>query len=79
MDYIAFAIFYGSLITARKIIHTRESDTWQGLRICLFTIASRPALRPIKTPIQWVKRPGHKANHSPESNADVKKRLHRDI
>jgi hypothetical protein len=45
----------------------------------LFTTMSRMALRPTKPPIQWVmssfpvvKQPGHEADHSPPSSAEVK-------
>jgi hypothetical protein len=46
----------------------------------LFTAASRTALGPTQSPIQWVrgalslgvKRLGREANHSPPSNAEVK-------
>jgi hypothetical protein len=46
----------------------------------LFTTASRKALGLTKPPIQWVprtlslgvKRPGHEADHSPPSSAEVK-------
>jgi hypothetical protein len=46
----------------------------------LFSAHSRPAMRPTQTPIQWargdlspeVKRPGHKADHSPPSSVEVK-------
>jgi hypothetical protein len=55
-------------------------DFRRGLRIFLFTTASRTALRPIKPPIQWVpgavslgvKRRGREADHSPPSSAEVK-------
>jgi hypothetical protein len=48
-------------------------------RIFLFTTASRTALGPTQTPIQWVagalylgvKRPGLEADHSPPSSAEV--------
>jgi hypothetical protein len=51
-----------------------------GLRIFLFTTASRTALGPTQPPIQWVagvhslevKRPGCEAGHSPPSSAEVK-------
>jgi hypothetical protein len=51
----------------------------RGLGI-FFTTASRTALGPTQTPIQWVpgalslgvKRPGRKADHSPTSSAEVK-------
>jgi hypothetical protein len=52
----------------------------RGLRIFLFTTASRTALEPTQSPIQWVpeafslgvKRPGREADHSPPSSAEVK-------
>jgi hypothetical protein len=54
-------------------------DSWQGLGILLFTTTSRMALGPTQPPIQWVpgalslgiKQPGHEANHSPPSSAEV--------
>jgi hypothetical protein len=47
----------------------------------LFSIASRPALEPIQLSVQWVpgilspvaKRQGSEADHSPPTNAEVKK------
>jgi hypothetical protein len=51
-----------------------QSLYWlQGLGICLFTTASRPALGPIPLPIRWVpgalslggKQPGSEADHKP--------------
>jgi hypothetical protein len=47
----------------------------------LFSMSSRPALGPTQPPIQWVpwtlspgvKRPGHEADHSPPTSAEVKK------
>jgi hypothetical protein len=53
----------------------------QGLRIFLFTPASRTALGPTQPHIQWVagvpflgvKRPGREDDHSPPSSAEVKK------
>jgi hypothetical protein len=50
----------------------RRFESRQGLEIVLFTIASRPALRPTQSPIQWVtgalslvvKRPRCEADHS---------------
>jgi hypothetical protein len=36
---------------------------------------SRPVLRPIQPPIQWVKRPGSGANHPHPSSAEVKERV----
>jgi hypothetical protein len=51
-------------------------DSRWGLRIFLFTIASRTTLGPTQPPSQWVpgalslgvKRPGRQADHSPPSN-----------
>jgi hypothetical protein len=51
-----------------------------GAGIFLFTTASRMALGSTQPPIQWVpgalslevKRPGHEADHSPPSSAEVK-------
>jgi hypothetical protein len=47
----------------------------------LFSTSSRPALESTQPPIQWVpgalspgvKRPGHEADHSPPTSAEVKK------
>jgi hypothetical protein len=47
----------------------------------LFSMSSRPTLRPTQPPIQWVpatlsrgiKRQGHEADHSPPASAEVKK------
>jgi hypothetical protein len=58
----------------------RGFESQQGLRIFLFTTASRPALGPTQPPIQWVpgalslgvKRSGREADHSPPSSAEVK-------
>jgi hypothetical protein len=55
-------------------------DFRRGLRIFLFTTASRTALGPNQPPIQWVqvalslgvKRSGRKADHSPPYSAEVK-------
>jgi hypothetical protein len=52
----------------------------EGLRIFLFTTASRPVLEPTQPPIQWVpgslslgvKRQGREADHSPPPSAEVK-------
>jgi hypothetical protein len=54
-------------------------DSWRGLGIFL-TTASRTALGPTQPPIQWVpgalslgvRRPWLEADHSPQSNAEVK-------
>jgi hypothetical protein len=55
-------------------------DSRRGLGIFLFNTASRMALGPTQSPIQWVpgplslviKRPGCEADHSPPSSAEVK-------
>jgi hypothetical protein len=55
-------------------------ESRQGLGIFLFTIVSRPALRPTQDPVQRVpgtlslgiKWPGREADHSPPSSAEVK-------
>jgi hypothetical protein len=55
-------------------------ESRQGLGIFLFATASRPALGPTQPPIQsvpgtlslGVKRPGHEADLSPPSSAEVK-------
>jgi len=55
-------------------------DRRRGLRIFLFTTASRTALGLTQPPIQWapgalslgVKRPGRKADHSSPSTDEVK-------
>jgi hypothetical protein len=55
-------------------------DSQRGLGIFLSTTASRTALEPTQTPIQWVqgglslgvKRPGREADHSPPTSAEVK-------
>jgi hypothetical protein len=54
-------------------------DSQRGLGIFLFTTASRTALGPTHTPIQWVqgalslgvKWPGREADHSPPSSTEV--------
>jgi hypothetical protein len=57
-------------------------DSRQEQGFFLFATASRPALGPTESPIQWVpgdpsqrvKRPGREADHSPLSSAEVKTR-----
>jgi hypothetical protein len=52
-----------------------------GVKNFLFSVSSRPALRFIQPPIQWVpvvisarvKRPRREADHSPPASAEVKK------
>jgi hypothetical protein len=59
----------------------RGFESRQGLGIVLFSTASRPALGPTQPPIQWVpgalsmgvKRQAREADHSPPSNAGVKR------
>jgi hypothetical protein len=54
-------------------------DSRRGLGIFLLTTASRTYLGPTQPPIQWVpgtlslrvKRPGHEADHLPQSSAEV--------
>jgi hypothetical protein len=54
-------------------------DSRQEQKICLFSIASTPALEPTEPPVQWVegavstgvKRQGREAGHSPPSRAGV--------
>jgi hypothetical protein len=56
-------------------------------KIFLFSIASRPVLRPTQPPIKWVpgaislgvKRPGCEADHSPISLVEVELYLHSPI
>jgi hypothetical protein len=58
-----------------------EFDSGRGLGIFLFTTASRPALGPTQSPIQWVpgalslvikRLPRREADNSPPSSAEVK-------
>jgi hypothetical protein len=49
-------------------------DSWEGQDIFLYTM-SRPTLERTQPPIQWyqgVEQPGHEADHSPPSSAEVK-------
>jgi hypothetical protein len=58
----------------------RGFESRQGLRIFLYTTASRPVLGPTQPPVQWVtgalslgiKRQDREADHSPPSSAEVK-------
>jgi hypothetical protein len=58
-----------------------RSSSPARVKIFLFSTSSRPALRPIQLPIQWVpvavspgvKRPGSQSDHSPPASAEVKK------
>jgi hypothetical protein len=47
-------------------------DSRRGLGIFLFIANSGSALGPTQLPIQWIKRPGREADHSPPSSAEVK-------
>jgi hypothetical protein len=55
-------------------------DSRRGLRIFVFTTASKTALGPTQLPIRWVPgalslgvmRPGREADHSPPSSSEVK-------
>jgi hypothetical protein len=55
-------------------------DSWQRQEIFLYSTASTPALGSNQPPVQWVlgalslgvKRPGHEADSSPPSSAEVK-------
>jgi hypothetical protein len=50
-------------------------DSLQEKEIFLFSILSNITLGPTQSPIQWVpglKQPGHVANRSPASSAEVK-------
>jgi hypothetical protein len=52
----------------------------RDIKICLLSTASRPALEPTQSPIQWVPgmisvretRPGREADQSPSSSVEVK-------
>jgi hypothetical protein len=79
------------VVTAQSVQHWATGwaigvlgfDFRRGLRIFLFTTASRTALGPTQPPIQWVlgalslgvKRPGREADHSAPSSAEVKERV----
>jgi hypothetical protein len=69
-------------------LHSPNTHSWRGaqlrkaqeLGIFLFAIAFRQALGSTQPPILWIsealstgiKRPGREADHSPQSNAEVK-------
>jgi hypothetical protein len=71
---VGIALGYGLTIGVLRF------DSRRGLGVILFTAASRTALGPTQTPIQWVpralsprvKRPGREADHSPPSSAEAK-------
>jgi hypothetical protein len=62
-------------------LDVRGFESRWGLGILLFSTVSRPALRPIQPPIQWVpqelslgiKQPGREVDHSPPSSIEAKK------
>jgi hypothetical protein len=62
------------------VLDDRGFESREGLRIILFTTASRPALGPTQHPTQSIpgalslgeKRPGREADHSSRSSAEVK-------
>jgi hypothetical protein len=73
---------YTHLLTSEN---SRDSSVdigtgWTRDKICLLSIAARPALGLTQPPMQWVrgalspgvKRPGREADHSPPSSAEVK-------
>jgi hypothetical protein len=61
-------------------LNDRVFESRQGLESFLSTTASRPALGPTQSPIQWlsgavslgIERPESDAEHSPPSSAEVK-------
>jgi hypothetical protein len=60
--------------------HNSGFDSWHGQEIFLFSIVSRPALRPTQPPMQWllgalslgIKQQRREADHSPPSITEVK-------
>jgi hypothetical protein len=64
------------LYSAGYRLDDRGFDSCHGLGIFLFTGASRPALEPTQSPIQWVpgafsrgvERPGREVDHLPSSS-----------
>jgi hypothetical protein len=68
---------YSDWLRARR--PRARSSSPGKVKIFLLSTSSRSVLRPIQPPIQWVtglssglKRPGHEADHSPSSSAEVK-------
>jgi hypothetical protein len=61
-------------------IRVLRFNSQHGLGIFLFTTMSRMVLGPTQAPIKWApgalslgeKQPGHEADHSPQSSAEVK-------
>jgi len=76
----SFSIYHSQLSSEGWAIGVLGFDSGRGLGIFRFTTASRPAVFPIQPPNQWVpgtvslgvKRPGHEADHSLPSSAEVK-------
>jgi hypothetical protein len=56
--YVTFRLRYEpeylSSIALGYSLDDRGFESWQGLGIFLFSIASKPALEPTQHPIQWV-------------------------
>jgi hypothetical protein len=56
----------------------RGVGVWVPVGSRIFSMSSRPTLGPTQPPIRWVpglKRPGHEADHSPPTTAEIKKTL----
>jgi hypothetical protein len=74
-----FTTNLGGIAQGHKL-DDRGFESRQGLRIFLFTTASRPALGHTQPPIQWVrgalflgvKRSGREGDYSPPSSAEIK-------
>jgi hypothetical protein len=77
--YCLYILGYLSGIALGYGLDDRGFEPRQGVSIFFFTTASRPALGPTQSPIQWVrgvpslgvKRPECEADHSPPSSAEV--------
>jgi hypothetical protein len=90
MKPLAFVVFEDSDVMCLPVHHCqsiyRQAKGWKsGVRFTRTRgfsqlTASKPALGPTQTPIQWaqgalspgVKLPGHEAHHSPSTSADIK-------
>jgi hypothetical protein len=70
-DHI-FYFSYGAGIAKGYGLDGRGSIPGKGEIFFIFSTVARRALGPTQPPIQWVKRPGREADHSPPSNAEVK-------
>jgi hypothetical protein len=84
-SFYHYIIFHGNRdssvgVATRLMAKPPGFDPWQGKETFLFSLGSRPALKPTEPPIQWVsralspgtKRQGRKADHSAKSSAEVK-------